>query len=36
MSFKILDDFTPFSKMPEEIIEKYNGKIPDQFIEIWK
>lgn len=36
MKFDALNDFELHSKVPEEIITKYKGKIPGQFIEIWK
>ena len=36
MEFEALKDFELQSKVPEEIIAKYEGKIPEQFIEIWK
>ena len=36
MELKALQDFKLYSKVPEETIKKYSGKIPEQFIEIWK
>ena len=36
MELKALQDFELYSKVPEETIKKYTGKIPEQFIEIWK
>ena len=36
MELKALQDFELYSKVPEETIKKYSGKIPEQFIEIWK
>lgn len=36
MELKALQDFKIYSKVPEETIKKYSGKIPEQFIEIWK
>lgn len=36
MKLKALQDFELYSKVPEETIKKYSGKIPEQFIEIWK
>lgn len=36
MELKALNDFEVFEKVPEELIEKYEGKIPELFIEIWK
>ncbi len=36
MEFEALKDFELYSKVPEEIIAKYEGKIPEQLIEIWK
>lgn len=36
MELKALLDFEFHSKVPDEIITEYEGKIPEQFIEIWK
>lgn len=36
MELKVLQDFEFYSKVPEEIIVKYEGKIPEQFVEIWR
>ena len=36
MKFDALNDFVLHSKVPEEIITKYEGKIPGQIVEIWK
>ena len=36
MELKALQDFKVYSKVPEETIKKYSGKIPEQFIEVWK
>ena len=36
MELKALQDFKLYSKVPEDTIKKYTGKIPEQFIEIWK
>ncbi len=36
MDLKALQDFELHSKVPEEIIRKYEGKVPEQFVEIWK
>ena len=36
MELKALLDFEFYSKVPDEIIMEYKGKIPEQFIEIWK
>ncbi len=36
MELKALRDFELHSKVPEEIIRKYEGKIPEPFVEIWK
>ena len=36
MELKVLQDFELYAKVPEETIKKYTGKIPEQFIEIWK
>lgn len=36
MELKALQDFELHSKVSEEIIVKYEGKIPDRFVEIWK
>ena len=36
MKFEALKDFEFYSKVPEDIITKYERKIPEQFIEIWK
>lgn len=36
MKLKALQDFKLYSKVPEDTIKKYTGKIPEQFIEIWK
>ena len=36
MKLKALQDFELYSKVPEETIKTYSGKIPEQFIEIWK
>ena len=34
MEFESLKDFEFYSKVPEDIIVKYEGKIPEQFIKI--
>lgn len=36
MEFEALKDFELYSKVSEDIIVKYEGKIPEQFINIWK
>ena len=36
MELKALRDFEFHSKVPEETIRKYTGKVPEQFVEIWK
>lgn len=36
MELKALQDFEFYSKVPEEVITKYEGKIPEQFVEIWR
>ena len=36
MELKALQDFELHSKVSEEVITKYDGKIPEQFVEIWK
>ena len=36
MELEAFKDFEFHSKVPEEIIAKYEGKIPEQFVEIWK
>ena len=36
MEFEVLKDFEFYSKVPDEIIMEYKGKIPEQFIEIWE
>lgn len=36
MELKALQDFEFHSKVPEEVITKYEGKIPEQFVEIWR
>ena len=36
MEFESLKDFEFYSKVPEDIIVKYEGKIPEQFIKIQK
>ena len=36
MKLKALQDFEFHSEIPEEVIAKYEGKIPGQFVEIWK
>ena len=36
MELKALQDFELYSKVPEATIKKYSGKIPEQFIEVWK
>ena len=28
--------FTQFAAMPEEVIEKYASKVPDELVELWK
>ena len=28
--------FTKFAAMPEEVIEKYASKVPDELVELWK
>ncbi len=36
MDLKALRDFELHSKVPEETIRKYEGKIPEPFVEIWE
>jgi len=36
MSYEVLKDFEFHSKVPDEVIEKYQGLVPDELIEIWK
>ena len=36
MKLKALQDFELHSEVPGEVIAKYEGKIPGQFVEIWK
>lgn len=36
MKLKALQDFEFHSEIPAEVIAKYEGKIPGQFVEIWK
>ena len=36
MKLKALQDFELHSEIPDEVIAKYEGKIPGQFVEIWK
>lgn len=36
MEFEALKDFELYSKVSEDIIVKYEGKIPEQFLNIWK
>lgn len=36
MKLKALQDFEFHSGVPDEVIAKYEGKIPGQFVEIWK
>ena len=36
MSYEVLNDFEFYSKVPEEIIEKYREKIPPELLEIWQ
>ncbi len=36
MKYDLLKDFELYSKVSEELIKKYEGKIPEQFITIWK
>ena len=36
MEFEVLKDFELYSKVSEDIIVKYEGKIPEQFLNIWK
>ena len=36
MNFEILKDFEFFSKVPEDVIEKYKDKIPPELLEIWQ
>ena len=35
MEFKNFQDFKLHSKVPEEIIKKFEGKIPNRFIKLW-
>ena len=28
--------FTKFAAMPEEVIEKYASKVPNELVELWK
>ena len=36
MELKALQDFEAYSEVPEETVSKYKGRIPEQFIGIWK
>lgn len=36
MEYEVLNDFELYSKVPEEVIAKYEGKIPEPFIDIWE
>jgi len=36
MNFKCLGDFKFYENVPEEVIKKYEGRVPNELLEIWK